>query len=154
MEFGILGPLEARGRRGTIEIAAAKQRTLLAALLLRRNQVVAAETLVDELWGEDPPATAAKALQVHLSRLRKTLGDEQPIETRAAGYVLELPRGRLDLDRFEELAAAGREALAAGVAEVAAERLGEALALWRGPPLADVELAASGSVDAHRLEEL
>ena len=153
MEFGILGPLEARGPGGPIVLPAAKQRALLAILLLRRNEVVSADALVDELWGERAPATAVKSLQVHLSKLRRALGEEQPIETRATGYVLELPRGRLDLDRFEQLAAEGRDALGAGDAGRAARLLHEALALWRGAALADVALEGSGALEASRLEE-
>src|SRR5215210_6771290 len=104
MEFAILGPLRAVGADGPVELKAAKQRALLAMLLLaRRDEAVSAERLIDALWGEDPPATAPKALQVHVSQLRRALGPGQPIVTRPSGYGVELEPGCLDLERFETL---------------------------------------------------
>src|SRR5690349_17420136 len=119
MEFAILGPLRAVGAQGPIELKAPKQRALLAALLLAEGDgVVTAERLIDAIWGDEPPATAAKALQVHVSQLRQVLAPERPIVTRPAGYAVE--RDGLDLDRFGELVAAARRARAAGDASGAA----------------------------------
>ena len=105
---------------------------LLRALLLERNRVVGVATLIDEIWGEDPPDTAMKALQGYVSQLRKALGADRLV-TRSPGYSLRVAEGELDLDRFEQLTREGRDRLAAGDAAAAAQQLGEALALWRGP---------------------
>ena len=112
--------------------AAGKQRSLLALLLLHANEVVSTERLIDELWGESPPATVNKSVQVYVSRLRKQLGDGRSV-TRAPGYVLRLDPDESDLGRFERLLAG-----AAADPATASEKLREALALWRGPPLADL----------------
>src|SRR4051794_5965112 len=132
MRYALLGPLRIEGDDGPIEIGAPKQRALLAMLLLsRRDDAVPAERLVDGLGGEDPPATAAKALQVHVSQLRRALGPGQPIVTRGAGYAIDVQAGDLDVDRFETLVAGAAEARAAGDLDAAADRLREALALFR-----------------------
>src|SRR5437867_8846538 len=99
MEFGILGPLAVWKDGEELPVGAPKQRAVLASLLLRANEVVPATTLVDELWGEQPPATAVKAVQVYVSRLRKLLGDGV-LETRPLGYVLRVEDGALDRQRF------------------------------------------------------
>jgi len=161
VEFGVLGPLEvldAQGRR--LALGGPKQRALLAVLLLHAGQVVAVERLVDELWGEDPPDTAAHVLQVYVANLRKVLDPHRPrraaggvLRTQAPGYLAEPGPEALDLARFERLAAEGRAALAASDAEKAASLLRSALALWRGPALADVVLEASGQGEVARLEE-
>ena len=97
------------GPQGPVELNAPKQRALLAVLLLAyQDDAVPAARLVDELWGEDPPATAAKALQVHLSKLRSALGPEQPIVTRPSGYAVRIEPEQLDLARFEALSARAR----------------------------------------------
>src|SRR3954470_20389143 len=112
MRFGLLGPLSVTGEDGPIAIGAPKQRALLAALLLwHREEAVTADRLVDVLWGEEPPATAFKALQVHVSQLRRALGPGNGIVTRGAGYAIEVAPGALDLDRFQALR---RAAAAAG----------------------------------------
>jgi predicted ATPase/DNA-binding SARP family transcriptional activator len=152
MRFALLGPLRVEGEAGPIEIGAPKQRALLAMLLLsHRDAAVPAERLVDVLWGENPPQTAAKALQVHVSQLRRTLGPGNPIVTRGAGYAVEIEPGRLDLERFEALLAAARaqDDLAA-----TAEGLREALALFRGAPLSDVPLLGPAAMEAERLADL
>ena len=155
MEFGILGPLRAVGPDGPIELKAAKQRALLATLLLaHREEAVPAARLIDELWGEAPPATAAKGLQVHMSQLRRALGPGQPIVTRASGYAVELEPGALDLERFEVLVAQAREERAAGRLAEAAGLLREALGLFRGPPLADAPLLGPGASEPGRLAGL
>ncbi|HEX6679151.1 MAG TPA: AfsR/SARP family transcriptional regulator [Gaiellaceae bacterium] len=135
-EFRVLGPVEASVDGEPIALPAAKPRALLAALLLDRNRVVPVARLIDDLWGEVPPETATKALQGYVSQLRKAIGPER-LRTRPPGYELRVEDGELDLDRFERLAREGRELLAAGDSKAAAKQLGEALELWRGPPLAE-----------------
>jgi DNA-binding SARP family transcriptional activator len=149
MEFRILGPLEVVEEGQTLSLGGTKQRALLACLLLRANQVVSTDRIVDELWGEEPPATAVKTIQVYVSRLRKELG-ERRLVTRAPGYVLHVERSELDLARFEELVGAAR-----GLdPKAAAEALRDALALWRGPALADLANEPCAQADTARLEEL
>ena len=124
MDYRVLGPLEVVDGARRVEIGPGKQRSVLAILLLNANQVVSTDRLVDELWGDRPPATAAKALQVYVSQLRKALGRET-IVTRSPGYELQAPPGALDLDRFQRL----REEAAAAADDPAraAALLGEAL---------------------------
>jgi YVTN family beta-propeller protein len=153
MEFRILGPIEITEEDRPVVLGAAKQRALLAALLVHANEVVSSERLVDELWGERPPATAAKGLQVYVSQLRRLLGEGR-LETRGHGYVLRVEPGALDAERFQALLDEGREALAAGEAERASERLGRALAQWRGAALADVAYEQFAQAEIARLEEL
>src|SRR5919198_3844891 len=135
-EFRVLGPVEASVGGEPIRLPAAKPRALLAALLLDRNRVVPVSRLIDDLWGEVPPETAMKALQGYLSQLRKAIGPERLL-TRPPGYELRVEEGELAVDRFERLAREGRGPLAPGDSKAAAKRLGEALELWRGPPLAE-----------------
>ncbi|HET8652557.1 MAG TPA: BTAD domain-containing putative transcriptional regulator, partial [Gaiellaceae bacterium] len=130
----------------------AKQRALLAVLLLHRGEVVPSERLIEELWSGRAPATAAKSVQVYVSQLRKALGDR--LVTRGGGYVLELEPGSLDLDRFQALAGEGQELLTRGDVKRAAELLGAALALWRGPPLVDLSYEPFAQPEIQRLEEL
>jgi DNA-binding SARP family transcriptional activator len=147
MEFAILGPLRVVGPDGPIEIKAPKQRSLLAMLLLEhRHDVVSAERLIDVLWGEHPPATAPKALQVLISQLRRTLG-AQTIVTRSGGYAIALTDGALDLRQFEALVARARTAEPAHAANL----LREALALFRGAPLADAPLMGPAVIEADRI---
>src|SRR3954447_5539960 len=142
MDFAILGPLRVGGPDGAIEIRAPKQRALLAMLLLSyRDDAVSSARLIDVLWDEDPSPTAAKALQVHVSQLRRALGPENPIVTRPHGYTIDLEPGQLDLERFETLAAQARHAEPAQAAEL----LREALALFRGTPLVDAPLYGPAS---------
>jgi DNA-binding SARP family transcriptional activator len=153
MEFGVLGPLAVWKDGREVPLAASKQRAVLAVLLLRANEPVPTARLVDELWGERPPSTAVKAAQVYVSQLRKTLG-EGVIETQPTGYVLRLEAEALDSGRFESLLDRGRSLLAGGAAEKAAEELRSALALWRGPALADFQYEPFARNEAGRLEEL
>ena len=155
MEFRILGPLEVAvgGRR--VELGGRKQRELIAILLLHANDVVSADKLIDELWGESPPPTAAKTLQAHVSRLRKAINaDEARLETRGQGYFLRVEPDQLDARRFQRLLEDGRRALARGEAGSAAETLEEALALWRGPALADFTYESFAQAEISRLEDL
>src|SRR3954469_21158002 len=135
MEFQILGPLEVRGARGAGALVGMKPRAVLAVLLFHANEPVSAERLALALWGEDAPASSVKTVQVHVSRLRKALGDAEVLGTTPAGYRLRVRPGELDAERFELLFEDGRRALACGQAKRAAAVLREALNLWRGPPL-------------------
>jgi DNA-binding SARP family transcriptional activator len=143
VEFLVLGPVEAFDAGRAVPLPAGKALTLLRVLLLNRNRVVSAEALIDELWGDEPPETATKALQGHISQLRKALGADRVV-TRAPGYSLRVGDDELDLDRFEKLAREGRARLAAGDAMAASRELESALALWRGPApgLEELRLAA------------
>jgi DNA-binding SARP family transcriptional activator len=142
-EFRLLGPLEAVVDGKPVHFAAAKPRALLALLLLNRNQVLSTQRLIDELWEDDPPATATKTLQVYVSQLRKELGPDRLL-TRPPGYLLRIEADELDLDRFERLITEARTL----PPEDARRTLGEALSLWRGPPepvvahLADLQTEA------------
>jgi DNA-binding SARP family transcriptional activator len=151
-EFFVLGPLEAVVEGGPIRLQAEKPRALLALLLLHRNHVVAVPELIDELWGDSPPETATSALQVYVSQLRKAVGADRVL-TRPPGYAVRVEDGELDLDRFESLAAEGRDLLASGEAEAAAQRLREALALWRGPPFAEFRSEPFAQAAGARLED-
>ncbi len=153
MEFGILGSLAVWVDGRELPLGGAKQRALLAVLLLRPNELVPRARLVEELWGEEPPATAVKAVQGYVSHLRKVLG-EAVLETRPGGYVLCLEAGALDVQRFEGLLEQGRRLLADGAAEEAGRVLREALALWRGPALAEFQYESFARNEIGRLEEL
>src|SRR5215203_2488965 len=154
MEFRILGSLEVRADDGgPVALGGAKPRALLAALLLHANEPVSAERLAIALWGEDAPAGAAKAIQVHVSRLRRALGAREVLVTTPAGYQLRVLPGELDAKRFEQLAADGHRALAERAPERAASVLREALSLWRGPALAEFAFEAFGQAEIARLEE-
>jgi len=153
MEFRILGPLEVWDAGGEVSLAGRKPRALLALLLLHANEVVSADRLIDELWGEDPPERAAAALRVNVSRLRKAL-PQDVLTTRSPGYVLRVEPDQLDLHRFERLVDAGRSLLARGLATEASERLHDALSLWRGPALADFAYESFVQAVIARLEEI
>jgi eukaryotic-like serine/threonine-protein kinase len=160
MDFCILGPLEAFDEGRPLKLGGSKQRALLALLLLHANEPLSTDRVIDELWGDRPPATAAKTVQVYISRLRKALaggaaeGSESMVVTREHGYELTLDPERLDAQRFERLVAEGRDALAAGRPEDAASALEGALALWRGPPLADLAYESFTQPAIARLEDL
>jgi DNA-binding SARP family transcriptional activator len=160
MDFRILGPLQALDEGRVVALGGSKQRSLLAVLLLHANETLSTERLIDELWGERPPATAAKTVQVHVSRLRKALGggsgeaSDAIVVTREYGYELQLDPEGLDSHRFERLVAEGRAELDAGRPDRAASALEEALSLWRGPPLADLAYESFATRAIVRLEEL
>ena len=147
MEFRILGPLEVRDGERVLPLGGARRRAVLALLLLDANRVVSVDQLVDGVWGDAPPPSALPSLHNHLGRLRQELGER--LVTRSPGYVLRVDGDELDLARFLRLVDEAQGAEAA----VAAERLAEALALWRGPPLADLADDPVGRAAAH-LEEL
>jgi DNA-binding SARP family transcriptional activator len=153
VEFGLLGPLVVRAGGVPVVVSASKQRVLLAALLLRANQVVGAGELAEAVWEGSPPETARVTLQNYVKRLRQVLGPAgyERIVTRPAGYVIEVGPGELDVARFAELRAAGLAAARAGAWENAVTQLGGALGLWRGQPLADVPSQVLAVAEVPRL---
>ena len=148
LEFRILGPLEVVDGNRELRLAGAKQRALLAVLLVHANEPVSVDVLSEELWGGEPPPTAVKMIQGYVSQLRKVLGDGVLV-TRAPGYVVRVDANGLDASRFERLVAdaAGRPP------DEAAELLGAALRLWRGAPLADFAYEPFAQSEIARLEE-
>jgi DNA-binding SARP family transcriptional activator len=153
MEFRILGPLEVRDERGAVALGGIKPRAVLTKLLLHANEPVSAERLALALWGVNAPAGAIRTVRVHVSRLRKALGDPEILTTTPAGYRLRVLPGELDADRFARLAEEGYRALADDRAEHAAAVLREALQVSRGPPLADLAFEAFAQAEIARLEE-
>ncbi len=154
MEFRVLGTLEVLDNGGhPVELRGSKLRTLLAALVLRAGQPVSADQLADLLWGDEPPAGAANALQAQVSKLRRSLVGV-PLEGRDGGYVLAIDPQQIDAERFTRLAAAGHEHLVAERNAEAATALREALALWRGPALADFVFDEFAQTHRTRLEEM
>ncbi|HYH90505.1 MAG TPA: BTAD domain-containing putative transcriptional regulator [Solirubrobacteraceae bacterium] len=153
MQFLILGPIEVRNDSGAVALGGIKPQAVLAVLLLHANEPVSAERLALALWGEDAPGGAVKTLQVHVSRLRKALGDPQVVTTTAAGYRLRVRDGELDAAEFERLVEDSRRTLAAGDPQQAAAMLRTALALWRGTPLAGLAEEPFAAGEIARLEE-
>lgn len=155
MDYRILGPLEAFDGERRLSLGGARQRAVLALMLLHENEVVTRDVIVDALWGEEPPATAAKVLQNCVSALRKELpGSAEALLTRGAGYELRVGPDELDRDRFERLLAEGRAALASGDHADAAELIRSAIHLWRGAPLSDFTYERFAQEEIARLEEL
>jgi predicted ATPase/DNA-binding SARP family transcriptional activator len=152
LEVLVLGPLEVRRGGAGVALRRGRPRRLLLALVLRRGGAVPAETLIDQLWGDEPPVNAGNALHILVSYLRKVLGGDRAIETTPAGYRLVLPRDRLDMARFEELVRSAGEVDVAAVRRLAL--LTEALALWRGPALSEAADDDFARGDISRLEEL
>lgn len=170
MDYRILGPLEVSHSGRPLGLGGEKQRALLAVLLLHRNEVVSSDRLIDGLWNGAPPPSALGALQAYVSRLRKSLNFDGAtgsgadsdgasgssngvLVTRGHGYLLRVAEGELDVDRFAALVERGRGALAAGEPGEAAEVLREALALWRGPALADFAYEGFAQSAIAQLEE-
>src|SRR3954451_4069719 len=160
LEFRLLGPLEALTSGAAVPLGGPKQRALLALLLFRAGKAVARDTLIDALWGERQPATAAAALHGYVSQLRKALepgrlSGEAPsvLVTREPGYALMVAPQTIDAERFRQLVGDGRALLGKGDPEPAARLLREALGLWRGPALADLAAEPAVAADAARLEE-
>ena len=150
VEFRLLGPLEAVENGQPVHLGGRQQRALLAVMLLRRNEVVPTDELVDAIWGARPPPTAQVMVQLYVSRLRKLFGPSSVV-TRPAGYLFEVDASQVDVDRFETLVAS-----AAGLEDVGetARLLRQALALWRGPPLVDFAYDDFAAAEHRRLEEL
>jgi DNA-binding SARP family transcriptional activator len=153
LEFHILGPLDIRREGRLVHIGGAKERALLAILLLHAGQSVSVDRLIDELWGNSPPATARKSVQVRVAGLRRALGDEVVL-TAGDGYLVRPGSNQLDLHRFEQLLSSGSDALATGDHTRALATLDEALALWRGPALADFAYESFAQAAIARLEEM
>jgi DNA-binding SARP family transcriptional activator len=148
-EFWILGPLEVSDETGHLLLGGQKQRAVLALLLLEAGRVVSVDRLVEALWGEEPPRTAVTSLQNFVSQLRKLLGPEI-LETKPPGYRLNVRPGELDLGRFRTMVEDARTA----APQERAAKLGEALDLWRGPPLADFSFESFAQPQIAHLEEL
>ena len=156
MEFGVLGPLEVRDDRGAlVRVPGAKERALLADLLVHAGRVVSADRLVEDLWGGRPPGHPANTLQGRVSALRRALGPAGAglVVTRLPGYVLEVDPGRVDGVRFERLVAEA-QALPPPEGPRAARLLEAALGLWRGAALVEFADQTWAQVEAARLEEL
>jgi DNA-binding SARP family transcriptional activator len=153
MEFRVLGPLEVLGPHGALNLGGPKQRALLALLLLHLDEVVPVTRLVDELWGTKVPETGTQSVQNYVSRLRKVLGPDA-LSWRGGGYRLHVDQDQTDLARFERLLARAREAFAAGETASGAADFRRALALWRGPALADVSFEGVAGAEVARLDEL
>ena len=161
MEFRILGPLEVRDQGRPLPLTAAKQRALLAILLVHAGEVVSKDRLIDELWGAQPPASAANALQVYVTQLRRILEPERKprapsavLPASAGGYLIRVGAGELDAQRFERQSTAAVAAREAGDPGGAAEGLRRALEIWRGPALADFTYEPFAQAEIARLEEL
>jgi DNA-binding SARP family transcriptional activator len=170
IDYRILGSFEVWVGDRLVGLGGEKPRALLAILLLHHGEVVSADRLIDDLWGESPPDSALRTVQAYVSRLRKALGPngasgaEGPesafpanggvLLTRGRGYLLEVAPGELDLERFRDLVESGRDALAAGKPGEAAGVLREALGMWRGPPLAEFVYEPFAQGVIAQLEEL
>src|SRR6184192_1041634 len=150
LDFRILGPLEVVAAGAPLPVGHGQQRLLLAILLLSANEVVSTDRIVDELWPSGPPAAARTALHGHVSALRKVLGRDRVV-TRPPGYLVRVEDDELDLARFERLRV---EARSRTDARERGDLLREALALWRGEPLADVPYEGSLAPEVRRLGEL
>jgi YVTN family beta-propeller protein len=156
LEIRLLGPVEARLGDRPLALDRLQQRALLALLALNANRVVSTDRVIEARGGERPPATAPVALYGLVSGLRKLLEPDHAgaVVTKAPGYLLEVSAEQIDLGRFELLAAEGRRALGLGDAETASARLTEALELWRGPPLQDLQFLPFAQKEVGPLEEL
>jgi DNA-binding SARP family transcriptional activator len=156
MEFCLLGPLTVRKDGRVVPSLAAKQRVVLAALLLHAGRVVTLDTLAEAVWGAEPPASARATLQNYVKRLRKALGDTRHsrIATMPQGYQINVADSELDLSRFQALRGEAQRAMVGGRCEEAAARLRDALALWRGEPLTGMPSNALLLREKPRLVEL
>ena len=162
MNFDILGPFGIRdAERREIRLPAGRERSLLVLLLINRGDVVSVDRIVEALWGDHPPETAAKAVQGYVSHLRRMLepgrdagGSDGLLLTRAPGYVLRADAVAVDATRFEKLAVGRLRALEEGAIAEAATAFDEALGLWRGPALAEFAFDDFAQAEIHRLDEL
>src|SRR5262245_58653052 len=150
----LLGPVDAFAGDEVRPVGSRHARTMLAALAVRAGQLVPTDELIDAVWGDGAPKTAAHALHVHASTLRKLTPVGLPIARRPGGYLLRVGPRQLDTEVFEDLAARGRAELSSGHAHDARELLREAVGLWRGPALADVPWERFADSEVHRWEEL
>jgi YVTN family beta-propeller protein len=163
MDFRILGSLEVEDRGQSLPLGGHQQRALLALLLLRANNVVPVDEIIEHLWGAQPPSSATKNVHALVSKVRRRLesdseaadrGRNGVLLTRPHGYILTVADGELDLHRFQSLLDEGRRALTAADPDTAAAKLREGLALWRGPPLPEFAFDSFANVEIARLEEL
>jgi DNA-binding SARP family transcriptional activator/DNA-binding beta-propeller fold protein YncE len=160
LEFRVLGPLQVASNGSFLSLGGAKQRVVLALLLLNANKVVSIDRIIDELWNGSPPDSAANIVHGYVSHLRKELepgrqrGEHELLVSRPPGYLLRVGEDELDAERFSRLAADGRRLLAHGDVSAASTSLRGALALWRGPALADLAYDDFARLDVDRLEEL
>jgi DNA-binding SARP family transcriptional activator len=161
MRFGILGPLQVHGGGAPVPLTGAKRRVLLIALLAQANRLVSVDQLADWIWPERRPASAVGTIQAHISTLRRDLEPDRPrlapprlLLTRPTGYLIRLEVEQLDVLSFERLAASGAQTLRQGRPAAASDQLRQALALWRGAPLAEAAGADIAQGEIARLEEL
>jgi DNA-binding SARP family transcriptional activator/class 3 adenylate cyclase len=161
IEFLVLGPLEARRAGLPLKLGSIKHRMLLAKLLLHANQVLSTDELIDTVWGEQPPPTVRQSLQNHIAALRRLIeqagtpaGQPRTLLTRDPGYLLQIDPDQLDLHRFRRMVDQGRAALEGGDPWTASRLLRDAVALWRGPVLADVEAAGASWPELAGIGEL
>ena len=156
MKFGILGPLQVSAGGRDLAIASAKQRSLLAVLLVNANTVVSTDRLIDALWPTDVPQRPRNSLRFHVSKLRATLAEEgagSTLHTKPPGYIIEVSPGDLDTLQFEAMAEEARR-LAKVDPRSAAEMMTKALALWRGPALGEFEYEQFARETVLRLDEM
>ncbi len=161
IEFLMLGPLEARRAGRPLRLGSIKHRMLLAKLLLHANQVISTDELIDTVWGEQPPPTVRQSLQNHVAALRRVIeqagtpaGQPRTLLTRDPGYLLQVDPDQIDLHRFRLMVDQGRAALEGGERWTATKLLHEAVALWRGPVLADVVAAGVSWPELAGIDEL
>ena len=159
MEYRILGPFDIRQEGESLHLGGGRQRALLALLVLHANTVVSIDRIIDSLWEEDPPDTAANIIQVYMSRLRKLLDPDRAkgtdgtvLLTRRPGYLIRLDPSALDAFEFSRLAAEGREALTSGAPGVAAALFSQGLEIWHGDVLADFSFEQFARAEVDRLE--
>jgi peptide/nickel transport system substrate-binding protein len=152
MQFGMLGPLQVSLNGSPVGLGGPKQRALLAYLLLHANTVVTRDRLIDGLWGERPPPSTAESLDSYLSRLRKLVGHDR-LSRQAGGYVLRVEPGELDSEQFERMVTSTRQGAGDRDAADVARELAAALALWRGPVLADLADEPFAQNEIRRLEQ-
>ena len=153
MDLRLLGPLQAFENGRAVSVGRGRESALLALLAIHANEALATDRIVDELWGESAPENATKSVQIYVSRLRKSLGNER-IETTAGGYLLRLGADELDSARFEHLATTGRRQVEGGDVAVGERTLSEALDLWQGDALSDFRFASFAQDEIRRLEEV
>ncbi|GAB3967394.1 AfsR/SARP family transcriptional regulator [Streptomyces sparsus] len=163
MEIQVLGPLSAHERGVSLVPSAAKPRQILALLALQADHVVTVPTLMEELWGENVPRSAATTLQTYILQLRRKIaialdGDptrdaKEVLVTQHGGYLLQVQPGQIDVQEFEQLALSGRDAYEAGDYRVASQLLGSALSMWQGPALVDVRIGSVLELEVLRMTE-
>jgi len=160
VQLKILGPMEVVADGRPVDVGSPKQRAVLAMLVIEANRVVSLDRLIDQLWGDEPPAQATGSLQVYIANLRRALEPERParapagvLVTQPPGYLIRVDPANLDAACFEHLAAEGRQLAGQGHPAAAVDTLTEALTLWRGPALAEFAFESFAQAEIARLEE-